>query len=83
MTDKDFEARVAAGDLPPLPEGPADESEALARMADRLSATPSTAPAGRSGTPRDTAPGAPSFRRSEAYLAGQIARAVARGQRVL
>lgn len=83
MTEDDFAARVAAGDLPPLPEGPAGESETPAPMADRLAATATTALAARSSASRVTAPGAPSFRRSEATLAGQIARAVARGQRVL
>jgi len=87
MTDEDLAARVAAGELPPLPEGSAGEGEALARMADRLAAAMTAAPAARSGAPRVTvniaAPDAPSFRRSEATLAGQIARAVARGQRVL
>jgi hypothetical protein len=88
MTDDPFVARVAASELPPLPDGQAGEADALTRVADRLAAAMTTAMAARSGNaPRVTvniaAPDAPSFRRSEAYLAGQIARAVARGQRVL
>jgi hypothetical protein len=89
MTDDPFDARVAAGDLPPLPDGQAGEGDALTRVADRLATAMTTALAARGGAsaPRVTvniaAPDAPSFRRSESYLAGQIARAVARGQRVL
>ena len=86
MSD-DFDARIRAGDLPPLGDSSAGEGDAVARMADRLAAAMTTALAARSSAPRVTvniaASDAPSFRRSEAYLAGQIARAVARGQRVL
>jgi hypothetical protein len=86
MSD-DFDARIRAGGLPPLADGPADEGETLARITDRLAAAMTAALATRSNTPRVTvniaASDATTFRRSEAYLAGQIARAVARGQRVL
>jgi hypothetical protein len=89
MTDDPFDARVAASELPPLPDGTGGEGDALTRVADRFASAMTTALAARGGVgaPRVTvniaAPDAPSFRRSEAYLAGQIARAVARGQRVL
>ena len=80
MTNDDFDARIAAGDLPPLGDSSGGEGDTVARIADRLAAAMTTALAARSGAPR-AAPDAPSFRRSEATLAGQIARAVARGQR--
>jgi hypothetical protein len=89
MTDDTFDTRVAAGSLPPLPDGREGEGDTLTRIADRLASAMTTALAARggAGAPRVTvniaASDAPSFRRSEAYLAGQIARAVARGQRVL
>jgi len=67
MTDDEFEMRAAAGDLPPLPEPPV--------------AAPAVRPT--KVTVRAAAPEPDSFRRSEATLAGLIARAVARGQRVL
>lgn len=83
MADDMFDAR--ASDFPPLPGEPAAEADALARVADRLAAsmlrTVGTAPT--NVTVNIATPNADTFRRSEAYLAGQIARAVARGQRVL
>jgi hypothetical protein len=75
MTDDTFETRVARGDLPPLADAPVADPGAVPRLA-----VPVTAPA---GAPAIVTPEPPSFRRSEAYLAGRIARAVARGQRVL
>ena len=73
MTDT-FEMRVARGDLPPLTDAPVADPDAVPRLA-----VPVTAPA----APAIVTPEPPSFRRSEATLAGRIARAVARGQRVL
>ena len=85
MTNDDFDARIATGDLPPLGESAVGESDAFAHVADRLAAAMTAALVARTNAPRVTvniaAPDAPSFRRSEATLAGQIARAVARGQR--
>ena len=87
MSDDAFETRIAAGDLPPLVEGSAPEAEMLARLAGRLAAAMIAALTARSAgsnvTVNIATPDTDSFRRSEAYLAGQIARAVARGQRVL
>jgi hypothetical protein len=43
MTDDPFDARVAASELPPLPDGQAGEADALTRVADRLAAAMTTA----------------------------------------
>lgn len=88
MNDDAFDARVAAaGGLPPLPDRPSAEADALASVAERLATSMMNVLAARGASANVTvniaAPDADSFRRSEAYLAGQIARAVARGQRVL
>jgi len=68
-------------------------SSALAAQVGAVSAAPGAAPAGVSNAPaaapapgpnvtvQIATPDAASFRRSEAYVTGQIARAVARGQR--
>jgi hypothetical protein len=67
MIDDEFDA--ATDGRSPLPVRPVTRPIGPAR---RATASASVA-----------TPGSGSFRRSEAYLAGQIARAVARGQRVL
>jgi hypothetical protein len=72
MNDDEFEARVAGGGLPPLPEPLEPQAETVPQVARDVRHGAATA-----------APEPDSFRRSAAYLAGQIARAVARGQRVL
>jgi hypothetical protein len=65
MSDEEFETHLTPGAPPPLPAERRD-GDMPARAPDLVRA-PRSQPA--------------SFRHSEAYLAGQIARAVARGQR--
>jgi hypothetical protein len=87
MAEDAFEARVLAGNLPPLSDKPGGDAETLARIVDRLAASVTALAAMRGGragvTVNIATPDTEVFRRSEAYLAGQIARAVTRGQRVL
>jgi hypothetical protein len=82
MADDDFDARIRAGDLPPL--SAAGDADALSQIADRLAASMTQALAAQRAanvTVNVAVPEPQTFRRSEAHLARQIARAVTRGQR--